>query len=437
MEPNGRVETGYNGYPPRYEERPYSGNHQHDVATPYGQSYPPSDSYSQHSGHGGYTVSSPYSSTGYDQQSSNVQEYHNYAAAHDQGKIYQFQKHHDNHYDQNELELIRSFRQRLLNNAVDLHLADANDVKNLLEGPNSLVVRYLNQREHNVDKAVSLAKSVLKWRKSINLNSMQVDPILCDLYGKGLIFEQNVKAQNPIVWIRLGMLSNIIDKLHTAKLPDLSPRTLKNLARGSLKITGNSASTENYLVKTILNAIAWWLNDWDSRNLDAKTILVLDFENSKSIFGNSISVGEFLMKLDDKFPDLFKKVIHFREEPSTTLIDKHITNTVVSKLNRLVQSKITSRVVNDKTLIANRIDELVPMIGTGHLKGESQVPDHVFGKCVSRLYNLPRVCSAMSPHQLGPQQHDLLNAIGNTFTSSCHGGHKPHKSILSHHSHHL
>lgn len=321
--------------------------------------------------------------------------------------------------------LIPSPLERLKQSVTDMSFVNPNlfnpdDLQSFLDEKGALgATRFLNQRSQNCRRASKLALSVLKWRKAMFLSEMNADSFPCDLFEMGLIFEsghshdQKVSGEytetNPVIWIRLGAVGSIVKKLEEftpnrmisaayyapkvawRKIQDsVSHRRQRHLrvsrferrqARRAAKqsVVKNFSARENESLTHVLRAIAWWLDDWIKRHpSNAKATLVLDFENSDFAFA-SWSVGEFFVRLDDRFPDLFDQIIGFRYKARVWSL-----HSPISMLNRIFKSRFSSSPETDRKM---RFVDDEPKMGAFmprvDASGFTLLPEHVSGACLA------------------------------------------------------
>lgn len=293
----------------------------------------------------------------------------------------------------------------------DPNLFDPEDVEGFLNDHGVLAAeRFLNQRSDNWRRAAGLATSTLTWRKNMGINQLQASDFPCDLFTLGLIFEYgrahhqisdgHYVEGNPVIWLRVGALGSVVkhlEKLTPARLLSygynaprdalsyvakaVSRRTRRRRRdhrRKNERLIRNYSVKENHSINHILKAIMWWLNDWVLRNPEyAKATLVLDFEGTDFAFA-SWSIGEFFVKLDDLFPDLFDQIIGFRYKPKLWSL-----HSPISMFNRIFKSRVASSPETDRKLkfvsTEPQLSMYMPRVDS---KGFTMLPEHVSGTCV-------------------------------------------------------
>lgn len=288
-----------------------------------------------------------------------------------------------------------------------------NDVESFVAGIGALAPsRFLKQRSSDYNRASNLVLQTLAWRNRVGLPYLEARNFPCDLFRMGLIFEQPVTAlsqSNPIIWLRLGALGSIIRHLERFtpsrvmsaavhgpssgwhKVRRMFMRADNRVLRDSVKaahkpmVRSLSANNEP-TVMHVLNSIAWWLNEWVLRNPDKKATLIMDFENTDYALA-SWTVGDFLVKLDDYFPDLFDQVIGFRYKAKIWSL-----HSAISMFTRIFKSKFASSLETDLKLRFIRPEQeilnLMPRDANGFM-----LPEHITGSCVAPIYPPPVGCS--------------------------------------------
>lgn len=370
---------------------------------------------------------------------------------------------------------LNQLKQQLANLAsANPHLFDAEDVRKFLNDEGSSAAnRFLNQRQYNLRRAFGLTKSALKWRKDVGLNKMEASDFPCDLFKLGLIFEhgrahhQGADGQyvetNPVIWLRLGALGSIVKQLERLTPSRVvsyaynAPRNLISKARHAVSsrrskrrarrhqqssqaaaaaaVAGPAVAINNNhnnphiqpmirdmsvgehdTINQVLKAIAWWIDDWVKRNPeDARATLVLDFENTDFAFA-SWSIGEFLIKLDDLFPDLFDQIIGFRYKPKLWSL-----HSPISMFNRIFKSRVSSSPETDRKLkfvtTEPQISAYMPRVDS---QGFTMLPAHVSGSCLGPDESkTPAGCQAQATGGNGLYDPNFWQAIHNEFYYSC------------------
>lgn len=340
-------------------------------------------------------------------------------------------EHHHNDMDVRSEQAIRALRELLVRDiSAQGDFFNAMDIEDLMHGPGRLLQRYLIQRDFDIPKTRDLIINVLAWRKKMAINQLDGREIACELFRLGFIFEQKSaqtgrESANPVIWIRLGALGEAVKAIKSrrhsspikaltsdVKMVKTTARKIfdgaarrgpsKRLARmvasgdGGAQIKDDSTDPRSLAndatLQLLLRSIAWWINDWDQHHPLSKATLLLDFEESDTVFSSS-SIGSFLIQLDDRFPDLFEKIIAFRYATPATCFLKN----QVSYLNRVFLSRVAA---SDKTFkkisFIGHKDEVQKYISDQRVKGANDIPEHVLKTCTHRSYPLPQSCSAPS-----------------------------------------
>lgn len=292
------------------------------------------------------------------------------------------------------------------------NLYHPNDVDNFVAGIGALdPARFLRQRSSDYNRASDLVLKTLAWRQRVGLPYLEARNFPCDLFKMGLIFEQpgGEIGGNPIIWLRLGALGSIIrhlERLTPGRLVSAAVngpssgwhkvrrmfmradnRVLRDSVRAANKPLIRSLSVNNEpTVMHVLNGIAWWLDNWVQMNPDRKATFIMDFENTDYALA-SWTVGDFLVKLDDHFPDLFDQIIGFRYKAKIWSL-----HSAISMFTRIFKSKFESSPETDLKLRfispERKILDLMPRNVNGFL-----LPEHITGSCVAPIYEPPIGCS--------------------------------------------
>lgn len=346
---------------------------------------------------------------------------------------------------------------------------DQADVDNLLLDPRSVyATQFINQRSGDWRRAYKLALQTLKWRARLGVSHLEAHMFPCDLFSLGLIFESGYTHNrdeagayvtgNPVIWIRLGALGSIINQLEK-----FTGRRLASFAVSTVHSVANSARTlkdrlihphrrgllhphtappptsldglgvhspppprrhENLSVKNertithVIKSIAWWLEDWQrSHAPGAQATLVLDFESTDFAFA-SHSISEFLIKLDDHFPDLFDQIIGYRYKYKLKSI-----HSPISLMNRIFSARVKSSPETDRKLKFVRheadISAYMPRVD---VSGASMLPDYISGKeslCMGPTHVPPAGCQAQLDGSGVLYDPQLWQAIHNEFYQVC------------------
>lgn len=326
------------------------------------------------------------------------------------------------------------------------HLYDAKDAADLINDPDSVMAGlFLNQRSNNWERAYWLAVDTLRWRAKMGINQLTASLFPCDLFRLGLIFEDgNAYNGNPVIWVRLGALGSVIkqmEKLTPKKVTSFAYNTLRSAAKKSKRAYRRARRSrkrrqqnvekapmiENLTVKNdqtisnVLRAIAWWLNDWRSRQpVDTRATLVLDFENNDYAL-SSWSMGEFFIGLDDHFPDMFEQVIGFRFKPKLWSL-----HSPISMFNRIFKSRIQSSPETDAKLkfvkLEPEISSFMPRVDAN---GFTMLPEHVAGNsqpdCLGPTREPPAGCQEDADALVASGLYDphVLQAIRHEFYQIC------------------
>lgn len=330
------------------------------------------------------------------------------------------------HAGMNQVERINALLRYVYTEAsANPSLYDYRDLQEFLQGEGgSYALKFLNQRSNHVGRAFKLAWQTLRWRHKMGIRDLSAADFPCDLFEMGLIFESGVAhhmdptigryvEDNPVIWIRLGALGSTVkekkEKLTTKRMWSSvyhSVITTKNSIQKTFRRSQSSGNlpqaTENrppmiesmsvkddITIQHINRAIAWWLEDWRQKHgPDAKATLVLDFENTDFAF-SSWTMGEFLISLDDYFPDMFDQIIGFRYKPHMYSLHSRI-----SMFNRIFKSRFAASPETDRKLkfvSEQQISSYMPRVDA---QGVSMLPHHVAGYCGGPRYQPPAGCQA-------------------------------------------
>lgn len=346
-------------------------------------------------------------------------------------------------------------------NEVQLHpqLFDAADVEVLLSDPHSVyATQFLNQRSGDWRRAFKLAVQTLQWRADMNLNQLQAHMFPCDLFSLGLIFEHGYThhrdetgayvAGNPVIWIRLGALGSVIKQLEkftgkrlasfafsTAHTVASSARVLKDRIIHPhrrplpppplpLGVTPPPKRHENLSVKNertithVLKSIAWWLEDWQrSHAPGSQATLVLDFESTDFAL-SSTSISDFLVKLDDHFPDLFDQIIGYRYKYKIKSL-----HSPLGLLNKIFTSRVKSSPETDRKMkFVNHEPDISAYMPRVDVSGNSMLPDYISGReslCVGPTHAPPAGCQTQLDGSSNLYDPLLWQAVHNEFYQVC------------------
>lgn len=339
-------------------------------------------------------------------------------------------------------------------------LFDRADVEAVLMDPDSIyATQFLNQRSGNWARAYKLAVQTLRWRADLGLNQLQPYMFPCDLFTLGLIFEHGYTHQldengayvpgNPVIWIRLGALGSVIKQLEK-----FTGKRLASFAINYMHAVGNTARNlgsklvhpgrkqvlpaikrasvapsprkrENLSVKNertishVLKSIAWWLDDWQrSHAPGSQATLVLDFESTDFAL-SSTSMSEFLMNLDDHFPDLFDQIIGYRYK-SNFIRSIH---SPLSLFNKIFSARIKSSPETDKKVkFVNREADISAYMPRVDSEGFTMLPDYISGKkslCKGPIHAPPEGCQTQLDDSNDLYDPLIWQAIHNEFYQKC------------------
>ena len=342
-------------------------------------------------------------------------------------------------------------QQVLMESQNNPHLFDPNDVQNFLNEAGAVAAsRFLAQRSYNARAAAKLAVETLKWRKGMFLSTLKPAHFPCDLFELGLIFQYGQSrisdeigqyGGNPVIWIRLGALSSIIKHLERPRPTRVlsfahnTPRTAfsrlreKHTTRKSRRgyavmerntsrqrIIPNMAMKEHHTVSHVFRALSWWLDNWVwTQPPNAKATLVLDFENTDASFA-SWSSGDFMIKLDDHFPNLFDQVLGFRYKPKVWFSPQ----SYVSMLTRVFKSRVSSSFETDRKLkFISREPQIGNYIPRVDVNGYTMLPEHVSGECVGPDKNKAPVGCQLDRNANNLFDPEFWTAIFNEFYYTC------------------
>lgn len=342
-------------------------------------------------------------------------------------------------------------KQTILNDAnINPSLYNPDDLQSFLDDLGPLGAHhFLVQRSFNWRRAIRLARSVLKWHNVMGTSHLTSAHFPCDLFELGLIFESGRTHHqvdngqyvdgNPVIWVRIGAFGNAVKHLERMSLQRIvsyayntprdaihkvhravSKRVSRRARARSPKVTDqrvirNLSVKENETINHVHRAITWWINDWVRRNPNTRATLVLDFENTDFALA-SWSTGEFFLKLDDRFPDLFDQVIGFRYKPKLWSI-----HSPISMFNRIFKSRIQSSPETDRKVKFVRTEPLIskymPRVDS---RGFTMLPPHVSGACMEPDRAMgPAGCVDDIRQSNGLYSPELWQAIHNEFYRSC------------------
>lgn len=304
-------------------------------------------------------------------------------------------------------------------------------VERLNEPGSSLLVRFLKQRGANIQEAAKLAVESIIWRQRLDLSNRTYN-ILCGMLQSGLIFEQKIlmtrqEARRPVIWIRLGALSNAVKSRESIISPKKAIKANLRVVRKALKrgrdltneiLSGERGDQRNYSsslsqssndpistltsdwqslanqsdFRTVLRTIAWWLDNWDRTHPWTRATLILDLENTYSAL-TSASISEFIFKLDDYFPDLFEKIVVYRYK-----VDLLSVKGQISTFNSYFIPQTLSKQTREKLVRVNNEVDLEPYISSDIIKGKINLPVHAQRNCSRQpAYPLPEQCQSPQP----------------------------------------
>lgn len=338
------------------------------------------------------------------------------------------------------------------------NLFDPEDVESFLHDHGAVAARqFMAQRSLKWRRAARLAVSALKRRKILGVQDADADDFPCDLFALGLIFEngrahhQGPDGQyvegNPVIWIRVGALGSVVkhlEKFTPSRLISYayntprdaiskltrsisssrlnSRRQRRNRIKNKLgrsgdgqRIIKNNSVKEHQTVTHIMRAIAWWLDDWVTKHPEgSKATLVLDFEDTDFAFA-SWSVGEFFVKLDDIFPNLFDQIIGFRYKPKLWSL-----HSPISMFNRIFKSRFSSSPETDAKLkFVSTEPQMSMFMPRVDARGFTMLPEHVQGTCMEPdMGKAPAGCSS-EPSANGLYDPSFWQAVHNEFYHVC------------------
>lgn len=349
-------------------------------------------------------------------------------------------------------ETLVYLKQSFLNEAnAHPNLYDPQDVDAFMSTDSYLShIKFFNQRSGDWLRAYGLAVNTLRWRKAMGLNSLDASKFPCDLFKLGLIFEYGqthqhqdlatgqIEAGSPVIWIRLGALGKVVKHLErftpkrlisfvhsTARTASKKARHFVNQA--TLRLPPHKARSaplirdlsmkENPTIEHVLRAIAWYLNNWMlTHPADARATLVLDFEGTDFAF-SSWSMGQFFVKLDDNFPDLFDQILGYRYKPKLWSL-----HSPISMFNRIFKSRISSSPETDaKIKFIRNEPEISTFMPRVDVNGYSMLPEHVSGECIAPNIQAPAGCGADTNALAGSGLFNplLWEAVHNEFYQMC------------------
>lgn len=292
---------------------------------------------------------------------------------------------------------------------------DRDDIEMFFNGDRgSTAEKFLLQAQNDWRRAYKLAVQTLRWRAHNGISHLRASDFPCNLFNLGLIFEEGTsRSGRPVIWIRLAALGSVVKYMER-----IDPRTLLRRAppyalnkASSLWAKARyllSSSRRDGLVQTerkvpfvepysmsrkgginhVLKSIVWWLDEWQKEH-DAHedATLVLDFENTDYAFSSEVLAG-FFLKLDDRFPTMFDRVIMYRYRP-------HITSmhSPISALNLLVRSHLRSSMTTFSKLSSVRHEaDISKYIARVDVDGKLLLPKYINGECVGPIYEKPDGC---------------------------------------------
>lgn len=324
------------------------------------------------------------------------------------------------------------------------------DVNLLMAGqhPTLSLGRFIRQRSYDLSRAAGLVIETLGWRARMKLPEMSAANFPCDLFKMGLIFEYGVARNvipdgkhvegSPIIWLRLRALGKIIKYLErltptrvtsaiantprsawykVRKAFSLAPRSVyRHSARQSSSPIVRDLSVRNDdSVMHVLSAIAWWLDEWTRQNPGKKATLIMDFENSDYAFA-SWTVGDFLVKLDDHFPDLFDQIVGFRY--AAKLWSLH---SPISMFTRIFKKTVQSAPETDMKLKFIKPDtQIYNILPIHHEHGHVMLPPHLAEPCVPRDYPAPAGCNPSHEMRNGLYDQHFWHAMHQESYQACH-----------------
>lgn len=323
------------------------------------------------------------------------------------------------------------------------------DVDYLLAGkhPSLDLNRFIRQRSNDLSRAAHLVFDTLGWRAKLRLPESSAADFPCDLFKMGLIFEYGVARNiapdgkhvngSPIIWLRLRALGKMIKYLERltptrmtsaiansprsawSKVRKAFSRAPKGVYRQSARDSGKTIVKDLSIrnddsVMHVLRAIAWWLDEWTRQNRGKKATLIMDFENSDYAFA-SWTVGDFLVKLDDHFPDLFDQIIGFRYSAKLWSLQSPI-----SMFTRIFKKTVQSAPETDMKLKFIKPDTQIYNILPRHQHGHVMLPPHLAEPCVPNDYPTPAGCANHHQMQNGVYDQHFWHAMHQESYQACH-----------------
>lgn len=333
------------------------------------------------------------------------------------------------------------------------HLYDSEDIEIFFNSDRGQTAsNFLIQRDGDWKKAYRSAVKTLRWRAMNRIAKLDASDFPCDLYSLGFITEHGltrpvaksdkiVIPSEPIIWIRLGALGNIVKHLERYSPRKMAATTWNSLEKARSKLLSwtswrrrqglvqehglrtyqfeDRSLSRNPTIQHALKSIAWWLDNWRSTNTPgAKATLVIDMENTDFAF-SSKSVANFFIGLDEKFPNLFDQILLYRYRfKSTSLI-----HSPVSMINRIFRTRVSSSMATfNKIRIIRHESDINSYMPRVDSNGHSLLPDFVSGDCSGPIYEKPIGCHEDSRQlalQKGMYDGDLWTSIYNKFYQMC------------------
>lgn len=335
-------------------------------------------------------------------------------------------------------------------------LYDADDVETFFNGDRGLIApNFLIHRDGDWKKAYKLAVKTLRWRARNGISKLTASDFPCDLFSLGLVMEygktrsmarsdSTMIPSEPVIWVRLGALGSIIKYLERYRPRSVATGAMNMFRRGRSKLSSWMSFSERHnplqqrdprihhfrdqsmsqdpTIQHVLKSITWWLDNWrKSNNPGARATLVLDMENTDFAF-SSKSVANFLVGLDDKFPELFDRVILYRYRSKWN----SFIHSPVSMINRIFRTRVGSSMAtfNKIRIVAHESDisHYIPRVDSN---GTLLLPEYITGDCLGPIYEKPAGCredSQALASETGMYDGKLWQSIYNEFYQMC----KPH-----------